>query len=84
MAILDLIISSALICVAEALNDGKAAIRYFRKSIVKGSEYNVDPNQIYFVGNSVGAIIAILAAFMQEGEVEDPELIVAMENNGGF
>ena len=52
--------------------------------VVEGNEYNIDPNQIYFGGNSAGAIIAIHAAFMQEGEVEDPELIVAMENNGGF
>ena len=85
MTVLDLIFSSATLNgVAEALSDGKAAIRYFRKSVVEGNEYNIDPNQIYFGGNSAGAIIAIHAAFMQAGEVEDPELIVAMENNGGF
>ena len=85
MTVLDLIFSSTTLNgVAEALSDGKAAIRYFRKSVVEGNEYNIDPNQIYFGGNSAGAIIAIHAAFMQDGEVEDPELIVAMENNGGF
>ena len=85
MTVLDLIfLSTTLNGVAEALSDGKAAIRYFRKSVVEGNEYNIDPNQIYFGGNSAGAIIAIHAAFMQDGEVEDPELIVAMENNGGF
>ena len=85
MTILDLIFSSTTLNgVAKALSDGKAAIRYFRKSVVEGNEYNIDPNQIYFGGNSAGAIIAIHAAFMQEVEVEDPELIVAMENNGGF
>ena len=85
MAVWDLIFSSSTLNgVAEALSDGKAAIRYFRKSVAQGNEYNIDPNQIYFGGNSAGAIIAIHAAFMQEGEVEDPELIVAMENNGGF
>ena len=85
MTILDLIISSTTLNgVAEALSDGKAAVRYFRKSVVEGNEYNIDPNQIYFGGNSAGAIIAIHAAFMQEGEVEGSELIVAMENNGGF
>ena len=85
MTILDLIASSTTLNgVAEALSDGKAAIRYFRKSVVEGNQYNIDPSQIYFGGNSAGAIIAIHAAFMQEGEVEDPELIIAMENNGGF
>ena len=85
MTVLDLIFSSTTLNgVAEALSDGKAAVRYFRKSVVEGNAYNIDPNQIYFGGNSAGAIIAIHAAFMQDGEVEDPELIVAMENNGGF
>ena len=85
MTVFDLIFSSSTLNgVAEALSDGKAAIRYFRKSVVEGNEYNIDQNQIYFGGNSAGAIIAIHAAFMQEGEVEDPELMIAMENNGGF
>ena len=85
MNILDLIISSSTLNgVARALCDGKAAIRYFRKSVVEGNEYNIDPNQIYFGGNSAGAIIAIHAALMKKEEVEDPELIIAMENNGGF
>lgn len=85
MTVLDLIFSSTTLNgVSEALSDGKAAVRYFRKSVVEGNAYNIDPNQIYFGGNSAGAIIAIHAAFMQEGEVENPELIVAMENNGGF
>ena len=66
MNILDLIISSSTLNgVAKALSDGKGAIRYFRKSVVEGNQYNIDPSQIYFGGNSAGAIIAIHAAFMQ-------------------
>ena len=70
--------------VAEALSDGKAAIRYFRKSVSEGNTYNIDPDQIYFGGNSAGAIIAIHAAFMQEEDITDAELLTALNNNGGI
>ena len=85
MGLFDLISSASTINgVAKALGDGRAAIRYFRKTVDEGNIYNIDPNQIYFGGNSAGAIIAIHAAFMQEGDISDPELLNALSNNGGI
>ncbi len=85
MGLFDLISSASTINgVAKALGDGRAAIRYFRKTVDEGNIYNIDPNQIYFGGNSAGAIIAIHAAFMQEGDISDPELLNALNNNGGI
>jgi predicted esterase len=85
MSFLDLLSSSATINgVAKSLGDGRAAIRYFRKTVDEGNSYNIDPNQIYFGGNSAGAIIAVHAAFMQEEDITDPELLDALSNNGGI
>jgi para-nitrobenzyl esterase len=85
MSYLDLISSSTTKNgVVESLSDGRAAIRYFRKTVDEGNIYNIDPNQIYFGGNSAGAIIAVHAAFMQEEDITDPELLDALSNNGGI
>jgi len=74
---------SALNGVAKAFSDSRAAIRYFRKSIAEGNPYNIDSNQIYFGGNSAGGALALHVAFMQEEEVGDSLLLVALNNNGG-
>jgi len=76
--------SGALNGVAEALSDGRAAVRYFRKTVDEGNIYNIDPNQIYFGGNSAGGVIAIHAAFMQESDITNAELMNALNNNGGI
>ena len=85
MDFIDLAISTlAINGVAEALSDGRAAVRYFRKTVEEGNPYNIDPNQIYFGGNSAGGVIAIHTAFMQESDITNPELITALNNNGGI
>ena len=85
MNVFDLLSSSTTINgVAKSLGDGRAAIRYFRKTVEEGNSYNIDPNQIYFGGNSAGAIIAVHAAFMQDEDITDPELLNALSNNGGI
>ena len=70
--------------VAEALSDGRAAVRYFRKTVEEGNVFNIDPNQIYLGGNSAGGVIAVHAAFMQEGDITDPDLLITLNNNGGI
>lgn len=70
--------------VAEAISDGRSAVRFFRKTYEEGNEYGIDPDQIYFGGNSAGGVIAVHVAFMQEEDVTDPALLVALENNGGI
>lgn len=85
MSTFDLFVADAAINgVAEALSDGRAAVRYFRKSVDEGNPYNIDPNQIYFGGNSAGGVMAIHAAFMHENDITDEALLEALNNNGGI
>ena len=85
MFALDLFSSAATLNgVAKALSDGRAAVRYFRKTVDEGNVYNIDPDQIYFGGNSAGAVMAIHAGFMEEEDVDDLELLAALNNNGGI
>lgn len=52
--------------VIRGVHDGKAAVRFFRKSAAQGNPYKVDTNQIYFAGVSAGAIIAIHMAYLDD------------------
>jgi para-nitrobenzyl esterase len=52
--------------VIRGVHDGKAAVRFFRKSAAEGNPYKVDTNQIYFAGVSAGAIIAIHMAYLDD------------------
>jgi poly(3-hydroxybutyrate) depolymerase len=78
------LISTPIEGVVRALSDGKAAVRYFRKTVAEGNAYHIDPDQIYFGGNSAGAVIALHIAFMQEEDITDPSLLDALNNNGGI
>jgi para-nitrobenzyl esterase len=53
--------------VIRGVHDGKAAVRFFRKSAAaSGNPYKIDVNQIYFAGVSAGAIIALHIAYLDE------------------
>jgi para-nitrobenzyl esterase len=86
MSFLDLLSAEgALNGVARALSDGRAAVRYFRKTVdLEANPYGIDENQIYFGGNSAGGVIAVHAAFMQEEDITDPALLAALEALGGI
>lgn len=53
--------------------DGKGAVRFFRKSADEGNPYKIDPNRIYFGGSSAGAFIALHLAYLNE-EAEFAEM----------
>lgn len=44
-----------------AVSDGKAAVRYLREN---ASTYGIDPNKVYFIGESAGAILGLNYAFL--------------------
>jgi len=70
--------------VAEAVADGKGAIRYFRKSHNEGNPYGIDPNQIWIGGNSAGAVLSLHLAFIDETD-ELPEFVEqVIADSGGF
>ena len=49
-----------------AVQDTKAAIRFFRKN---AAQYGIDTTQIYLMGGSAGAMTALHAAYLDEKEV---------------
>lgn len=52
--------------VFRAIQDGKAAIRYFRKDARNGNALGVDSNQIFIGGTSAGGILAINLAYADD------------------
>ena len=86
MSFLDLLSAEgALNGVARALSDGRAAVRYFRKTVdLEANPYGIDENQIYFGGNSAGGVIAVHSAFMEEEDITDPALLAALAALGGI
>jgi len=60
---------SAERAVYRAVQDGKAAVRYFKEN---ASLYDVDTNNIYFAGMSAGGFISLHVAYMDK-ESERPE-----------
>ena len=49
-----------------AVQDAKAAIRFFRKN---ANKYGIDINQIYIMGGSAGAIAVLHLAYLDQSEV---------------
>ncbi|MCB9227591.1 MAG: T9SS type A sorting domain-containing protein [Chitinophagales bacterium] len=47
-----------------AVQDGKAAIRYFRKNFDEGNSFGIDADQIFIGGTSAGGILAINLAYV--------------------
>lgn len=70
--------------VIKGLGDGRAAIRYFYKSVIDGNEFEIDTNQIYFAGNSAGGVIGLHAAYLDNSDTPGPEFQTALDNNGGI
>ncbi len=70
--------------VCKAIGDGRSAVRYFKKSIEQENPYQIDPNQIYFGGNSAGAVLAMHVGLMQESDITDSLMLARVAANGGF
>ncbi len=76
---------SAYEVVLNAVTDGKAAIRYFRKDVAEnGNTYGIDQNQIWGGGNSAGGVLFLHAAHVESLEefIEplDPNRATMAEN----
>ena len=69
---------SAYEVVLNAMMDGKAAVRYFRKDVAEnGNMYGIDPDQIWAGGNSAGGVL-----FLHVGHVQSiDEFIAPLDDN---
>jgi len=70
--------------VTQAVADGKAAVRYFRKDNAEDNIYRIDPDEIWFGGNSAGAILAMHLAYLDEGDEPEDHIMDAVIENGGW
>lgn len=61
-------VSNALVrSVWRGYHDGKAAVRYFRKTAAEdGNPWGIDPDRIYFAGVSAGGFIGLHMAYVDE------------------
>jgi hypothetical protein len=62
--------SSSIRAVYRGLQDGRAAVRFFKEY---ADLYHVDTNQIYMLGSSAGSFIALHNMFMDTEEERPPE-----------
>lgn len=77
--------------VMRGVQDGKAAVRFFRKSAAEdGNPYRINPDQIFFAGSSAGGYIALHMAYLDtEAEIPtyvnlaNPGLDGGLEGNSG-
>lgn len=68
----------------KAVQDMKAAIRFFRKDAATANKYKIDPEQIYVGGISAGGIIALSVAYMKDDDLTIPYLKKIVDANGGL
>jgi len=70
-----------------AAQDGKAALRFFRKdAAVNGNQFRIDMDQMFFGGNSAGAILALHLAYAEyeDTTVMNDEIETLANEVGGF
>ncbi len=73
--------------VFRAVQDLKAAIRFFRKDAATANEYKIDPNIIFAGGSSAGAFTALHLAYLNEyselPSTIDTSILGDIEGNSG-
>lgn len=52
--------------VMRAVQDGRAAVRFFRKNAADTNAFRIDPLNIYFAGVSAGGFVALQLAYLDE------------------
>lgn len=67
--------------VVRAVQDGKAAISYFRNH---AADYNIDPNRIYLMGSSAGGFISLLNQYMNTEEDVPEEVTYSPKNPNAY
>lgn len=71
--------------VVKAVHDGKAAVRYLRKSYVEdGNPFRIDTNHIFAGGNSAGAILMLHLAYMRDPSIIPSHIMTLLNNEGGL
>lgn len=64
--------------------DLKAAIRYFRKDAAAAKQYKINPDKIFALGHSAGAITSLAAAYMNSDDDYTQQVLALINEEGGF
>jgi len=83
--------SDASEAVMRATQDARAAVRFFKRSVVENANpYGIDTNHIYLVGSSAGGFTALHLAYLDEVseipafiDMNDPSIQGGLEGNTG-
>jgi para-nitrobenzyl esterase len=67
-----------------AVQDAKAAIRFFRNNAETVNQWNIDPDQIFLGGYSAGAVAAVHAAYLTQFPSTQPWLDALITTLGGM
>ncbi len=70
--------------IIHAINDMRAAVRFFKKDADTDNVYRIDPEQIIVAGYSAGAITAVHTAFIRDESDIDEVFQPIIERNGGL
>ncbi len=70
--------------VMQAISDGKAAVRYFRKDAYTANLYKIDTNYIFAGGNSAGAVLYMNDIYIDDTSQLTPLLLGIVDSNGGL
>jgi len=78
-------VSNALVrSVWRGYHDGKAAVRYFRKTVAEdGNPWGIDPDRIYFAGVSAGGFIGLHLAYVDDESEIPPQVDQSAAGMGG-
>lgn len=68
----------------KAVSDMKGAYRFFKSDAANGNDYKIDTTKIFVGGLSAGAITALHASYLDEGDDIDPAVKSIILANGGF
>ena len=67
-----------------AINDMRAAVRYFREDASNSKEYGISTDHIFAAGLSAGAIIASHVGFLDTLDLVPEYIQTIMDKHGGF
>lgn len=65
--------------VYRATQDGRAAVRYFRKN---AATYGIDPSKVYWIGSSAGSVIGLSSIYYKEDERPSESYAVSYSSFG--
>lgn len=72
------------LAVVQAVQDQKAAIRFFKKDADTNNQYKINPDKIFIGGHSAGAVTSLHTAYIENVDEVNGTLATVINANGGW